>query len=567
MRAKKSKAAATAAQHHALANDLARKGDAMAALRQRFEAFRALPGERAYRQALAAALVPLRLQQAAPAVEETFIRLLQADDVDAQSLSGALVSLIKAHPSFARLAAASDAAMADGESASAEGASFLGWPLLQHALATCILADSEVEAVLTGLRRSILLQGDSGRFTNEAVAALVLQAALTEYVWEESQAESDALAGLRARLEGDADMEARRRAALLYCAYGPTDAAAAAVLARDPAAMGGFGRLVHRRQVTEPAKEHALQDDIATLRLSDNAVSLGVRAQYEDNPYPRWTNVQRKSAKPLRSVVQSICEAVSPQSLPKGERPRVLVAGCGTGAHAVKVASRYAGSRVTAFDLSRAALAFAKRKAGELKLKNIRFLQADILALGDWEERFDLIECSGVLHHLADPLAGWRLLTGLLADKGLMRIGLYSAQARRDIVAMQALASEERIGADLVSIRRLRALIKAKAGEGDESAGAVLLQPDFYSASGCRDLLLHVQESRVTIAELQRALDTLGLEFLAFEHPFAETQRDFAKRYPGAAAASDLAAWHAFEAERPELFRSMYQFWCRKRDN
>ncbi len=329
MRAKTSKAAAKAAQHHALANDLARKGDAMAALQQRFAAFRALPGERSYRQALAAALVPLRLQQAAPAVEETFIRLLQSDDVDAQALSGALISLIKAHPSFALLAAASDAAMAADAATSAQVAGFLGWPLLQHALASCILADSELEALLTRLRRAILQHSDSAQVTDEAIAALALQAALTEYVWELSPAESQALAALRGRLESDSDGRARRRSALLCCACGPADASVAAVLSRDPAAMGGFGRLVHRRQVTEPAKEHALRQDIPSLGLSNDSVSHAVRAQYEDNPYPRWTNVQRKSAKPLRSVVQSFFQDLPRQALPDSERPRILVAGCG----------------------------------------------------------------------------------------------------------------------------------------------------------------------------------------------------------------------------------------------
>jgi 2-polyprenyl-3-methyl-5-hydroxy-6-metoxy-1,4-benzoquinol methylase len=55
---------------------------------------------------------------------------------------------------------------------------------------------------------------------------------------------------------------------------------------------------------------------------------------------------------------------------------------------------------------------------------NIEYGQADILKLGSLGRSFDLIESSGVLHHLADPLAGWRVLLSLLRPGGFMMIGL-----------------------------------------------------------------------------------------------------------------------------------------------
>jgi 2-polyprenyl-3-methyl-5-hydroxy-6-metoxy-1,4-benzoquinol methylase len=47
---------------------------------------------------------------------------------------------------------------------------------------------------------------------------------------------------------------------------------------------------------------------------------------------------------------------------------------------------------------------------------------------------FDIIESIGVLHHMKEPMAGWRVLTDLLKTGGLMNIGLYSESARRHIV-------------------------------------------------------------------------------------------------------------------------------------
>src|SRR5712691_2162828 len=88
----------------------------------------------------------------------------------------------------------------------------------------------------------------------------------------------------------------------------------------------------------------------------------------------------------------------------------ILVAGGGTGRHPVETAQKFSGARALAVDLSLASLAYAKRKAREAGLTNLDFAQADILKLGSIGRSFDIIEASGVLHHMADPFAGWRVL-------------------------------------------------------------------------------------------------------------------------------------------------------------
>ena len=552
---KKSMIAAQAAAHHAQATELARRGEPMAALQHRFAAFRAAPNERSYRQSLAAALIPLRLEQAAPAVEEALVRLLQADDVDPQALAGVLISLIKADPRFKALAAADWHDGSQSDALQSQVTDLFGWPLLQHALAHSILCDREVERLLTACRRFLLLEAGSTADDVERFAPLMLQAALTEFLWEEDPAESEILA----------EASGHAGATLLVCAYRELEEGALKALFRDQAGLGPFGRLLYRRLVAEPAEERRLAEAMPVLELSEDAVSRSVQAQYESNPYPRWTGVQRRAPRPLAAVVRSFCPELPESALPQAAKPQILVAGCGTGAHAVKVASRYAGSRVTAIDLSRRALAYAEMKATALKLGNIRFLQADILALEGWERSFDLIECSGVLHHLAEPLRGWGILTGLLAERGVMRIGLYSALGRRHILAMQDMARREGTTPEQQSIRRLRRRIEDEAAAGDESAAAVLREADFYSASGLRDLLLHVQEQQFSVEKLQEALADLDLEFLAFEHPFADVPQAFETRFGGRANKRDLSVWGLLEQERPDSFRGMYQFWCRKR--
>ena len=97
----------------------------------------------------------------------------------------------------------------------------------------------------------------------------------------------------------------------------------------------------------------------------------------------------------------------------------------------------FSDCHVTAVDLSLASLAYAQRKANDLKLRNLEYFQADILRLGKIEGEFDIVESTGVLHHLHEPMIGWRVLTTLLKPGGLMKIGLYSELARRHIAEIR----------------------------------------------------------------------------------------------------------------------------------
>ena len=71
------------------------------------------------------------------------------------------------------------------------------------------------------------------------------------------------------------------------------------------------------------------------------------------------------------------------------------------------LAQRYAGARVLGVDLSRASLAYAARKTREAGLATSTSARPTFLSCGARLD-FDVIECVGVLHHLADPFEGAR---------------------------------------------------------------------------------------------------------------------------------------------------------------
>jgi hypothetical protein len=106
------------------------------------------------------------------------------------------------------------------------------------------------------------------------------------------------------------------------------------------------------------------------------------------------------------------------------------------------------------------------------------------------------------------------------------------------------------------AFRVLGQLPEAVAAFPHEGALAFI---DFFSMSGCRDLLMHVQERSYTLPEIARDLDTLKLRFLGFRVP-ATVQARFHAEYPGQWL--ELSAWDAFETAHPDTFAAMYQFWC-----
>jgi len=239
----------------------------------------------------------------------------------------------------------------------------------------------------------------------------------------------------------------------------------------------------------------------------------------------------------------------------------VLIAGCGTGQQAVMTARRYTGACVLAVDLSLASLCYAKYRTDALGLDNIEYGQADILKLASLGRHFDLIACSGVLHHLADPLEGWRVLLSILRPNGIMHIGLYSELARAHVVAARDDLARRGYGASADDIRRYRQDILAL--DDASPAKAVAWSDDFYTTSNCRDLLFHVQEHRFTLPQIKNFLAENGLELLGFETDFDVLQR-YREQFPDDPACTDLDHWDAFEQQNPRTFGRMYQFVVQK---
>ncbi len=169
-----------------------------------------------------------------------------------------------------------------------------------------------------------------------------------------------------------------------------------------------------------------------------------VREQYEELPYPeRNPQDEKKRVLISSSAIFGDVNQRCFNGKQTFENYRVLVAGGGTGDAAISLAEALydkKGSSVTYLDMSSASTKTAKERAKVRKLNNITWINDSLLNLPDMElEKFDFIDCTGVLHHLEDPDVGLKALKSVLKPEGAMFIMVYAPYGRSAIYIMQEL--------------------------------------------------------------------------------------------------------------------------------
>jgi Flp pilus assembly protein TadD/2-polyprenyl-3-methyl-5-hydroxy-6-metoxy-1,4-benzoquinol methylase len=444
-------------------------------------------------------------------------------------------------------------------------------PLVQALLTSIPIADAQLETVFTNLRTHLLKVGSSLKIKKDEsddVAALYCSLAkqcfINEYVYFQTKDEIYSSQQLRYLLT-KALAEDRSIPSIwiiaVACYFPLYSIAGTEKLLRNNYAADIYSVLV--QQIQEPLEELDLRKSIISLTSIENHISLKVKSQYEENPYPRWSRLPKDSSKKyLNFYIQSKFPFADFQRLDEDRNPEILVAGCGTGHHSIGTSQSIKGAKILAVDLSMVSLGYAKRKTAELDIDSIEYAQADLLKLNSLGRTFDVIESSGVLHHLENPFDGWEVLLSLLRPYGLMRLGFYSEIARRDIIRVRNLISSADIGSSPQDIRGYRRHLLGLKNSKDY--GFATSSSDFFSTSACRDLLFHVQEHRMNLRTLDRFFKDHDLTFLGFEIDISVIQ-SYKKRFSNDVSATNLDQWHIYEEENPDTFIGMYQFYVQKK--
>lgn len=425
-------------------------------------------------------------------------------------------------------------------------------------LSQCINTNLALEQWLTKLRRSLLLASDNINLP-ELASALALQCFANEYLFSVSAEEEQCLM----EIEQAMDKQTAQPNTLLASMYRPLIDIVADIKSFEHNNQPFLSLLIKRTLLDLQQEQHHQTrfrkiGNNSTEKIA-NSVCDQVRNQYEENPYPRWQIPPAPTPIALAHILQKL-PGVKPEQLPGGNIS-VLIAGCGTGFEPIELARMDKNAQITALDLSSKSLAYAKRMTDELRISNVDFVQGNILDAAELNTQFDLINSTGVLHHMENPQIGWQTLCGILKPGGVMRISLYSEFARQRVVLAHQKIKELQLGSSNKDIKIFRSTIFSLPSG---SPLAELAQSDdFYSVSGCRDLLFHVQEHRFTLLQLKDMIAELGLIVIGFDVPSWARQK-FTQRYPNKADTLDLTKWHEFEVSHPDTFVGMYQLWLQK---
>src|SRR5258708_8801319 len=162
-----------------------------------------------------------------------------------------------------------------------------------------------------------------------------------------------------------------------------------------------------------------------------------VRAFYERFPYPPpiddlekyrrdWQDPQRRRAEfhlywPGRSY---------------RDDQSILIAGCGT-SQAAKHALRWPAAQVTGIDCSAASVQHTEQLKAKHGIKNLKVYQLKIEDVRKLGMSFDEVVCTGVLHHLADPVKALNALRSVLKPGGAMQLMVYAPYGRAGVYMLQ----------------------------------------------------------------------------------------------------------------------------------
>jgi len=249
-----------------------------------------------------------------------------------------------------------------------------------------------------------------------------------------------------------------------------------------------------------------------------------VHAQYEDLPYPpRDPRDERK-----RLIIGSPSHILEiDHYLFAGRRDwtkpfRALIAGGGTGDALIMLAQQLADrgcpAEILYLDLSAASRAIAEERARVRRLDNIEFHTGSLLDAEQYGA-FDYIDCCGVLHHLADPPAGFRALAAALKPDGGMGIMVYGALGRTGVYHAQDML--RMITADVPAAERIataRKLIDSLPATNWLKRNTAIT--DYRGEDAALfDMLLHARDRAYRVPELAAELDGAGLRPVAFITP------------------------------------------------
>lgn len=240
--------------------------------------------------------------------------------------------------------------------------------------------------------------------------------------------------------------------------------------------------------------------------------SAALRDFYERRPYPApLTSLDEHRelyANPERR--RALFHLIWPAEQPRADL-EILVAGCGS-SQAARYALREPDAHVTGIDVSETSLNHSRQLKQKHQLGNLTLHQLSVLDVQKLEQTFDLIVCTGVLHHLPDPEIGLQSLRSVLKRDGAMQIMVYAQYGRTGIYMIREYCQLLGI---TPSDQELSTLASALAILPEDHPLNALLRgaKDFRHPDALADALLHPQDRAYTVRQVYEWLDRCRMSF------------------------------------------------------
>lgn len=236
----------------------------------------------------------------------------------------------------------------------------------------------------------------------------------------------------------------------------------------------------------------AENESIPMLRLPGNARTEAVLEFYSEAPFPGYPPHSDYGWLRMRAgrsqFAQMLDEAIPP-------RARIAEIGCGTGQMSLYLARP--DRLVIGADLTRASLLLAADAARRFGIEGVHFIETDLTQPGLRPGSFDVVYCSGVLHHTPDPRRSFAPLMRLARPGGMIVLGLYNAFARIPLRLRRGVAR-------LTGYRWI---------PGDPVLGDRAAEPE-RRAAWLRDQYRHPEEHRHTLAEVRGWFAEQGVDYV-----------------------------------------------------
>jgi SAM-dependent methyltransferase len=189
----------------------------------------------------------------------------------------------------------------------------------------------------------------------------------------------------------------------------------------------------------------------------------------------------------------------------------ILVAGCGAN-QAADIAYHNRRAQVLGIDVSEPSLAHERRLKARYGLDNLELLCLPIEDAPLLGRDFDLILSTGVLHHMADPLAGLMALARCLRRDGVIALYLYGRHGRAGLEILQSLFRRLGLGQDEPSLALVRHTLDSLPTDHPLNAVKSKLA-DLHFDAGLVDLFLNARERSYAVEDCLKFVADAGLAF------------------------------------------------------